>query len=69
MRSTSRDWSVQSGWCTGRRPNDRATTSTPDSPLQFDAVLHLDHTHALEPLERTTEWLRGEPPETYPTGL
>ena len=36
---------------------------------QFDVVLHVDHTHALEPLEPTSEWTRGEPPETYPTGL
>jgi erythromycin esterase-like protein len=39
---------------------------------QFDAVLHFDETHALEPLERTPRWERGaveeehEPPETYP---
>jgi erythromycin esterase-like protein len=36
---------------------------------QFDAVIHLDHTRALEPLERTALWDRGEPPETYPTGV
>ncbi len=36
---------------------------------QFDAVLHVDHTTALEPLELTTAWARGEPPDTYPTGL
>jgi len=36
---------------------------------QFDAVIHVDHTHALEPLERTALWDRGEPAETYPTGL
>ncbi len=33
---------------------------------QFDAVIHLDHTRAVEPLERTARWERGEPPETYP---
>ncbi|WP_020574216.1 erythromycin esterase family protein [Actinopolymorpha alba] len=33
---------------------------------QFDAVIHLDETRAVEPLERTTGWERGEPPETYP---
>ena len=33
---------------------------------QFDAVLHIDETTALEPLERTVEWDRGESPETYP---
>jgi erythromycin esterase-like protein len=36
---------------------------------QFDAVIHLDRTRALEPLERTAAWDRGEPPETYPTGI
>ncbi|MGO9029305.1 MAG: erythromycin esterase family protein [Acidimicrobiales bacterium] len=36
---------------------------------QFDAVIHMDHTHALEPLERTPLWDRGEPAETFPTGL
>ena len=33
------------------------------------AVVHLDHTSALTPLERTPLWDTGEPPETYPTGL
>lgn len=36
---------------------------------QYDAVVHLDHTEALTPLERTTAWDAGEPPETYPSGL
>lgn len=36
---------------------------------QFDAVVHIHHTMALEPLDRTPRWDRGEPPETYPTGL
>lgn len=36
---------------------------------QFDAVIHLDRTRAIEPLERTSLWDRGEPPETYPSGL
>jgi erythromycin esterase-like protein len=38
-------------------------------PDQFDALIHLDETRALEPLERTAEWERGELPETYPSGL
>ena len=33
---------------------------------QFDAVIHIDETQALEPLERTSEWEAGEVPETYP---
>lgn len=38
-------------------------------PDQFDAVLHFDHTRAVEPLERSTEWEAGEVEETFPTGL
>ena len=38
-------------------------------PEQFDALIHLDQTRALEPLERNSEWERGELPETYPEGL
>jgi hypothetical protein len=33
---------------------------------QFDVVVHLDETTALEPLERTAQWEAGEVPETYP---
>lgn len=33
---------------------------------QFDFVVHLDQTHAVDPLERTSEWIAGELPETYP---
>jgi erythromycin esterase-like protein len=33
---------------------------------QFDMVIHLDETHAVEPLERTSDWDTGELPETYP---
>lgn len=36
---------------------------------QFDVVIHIDHTRALTPLETTTLWDEGEPPETYPSGL
>ncbi|QQZ19659.1 MULTISPECIES: erythromycin esterase family protein [Rhodococcus] len=36
---------------------------------QFDAVIHIDTTHALEPLERTSLWVEGEMPETYPFAL
>lgn len=38
-------------------------------PSQFDALLHYDTTRAVEPLERTGEWERGELPETYPSSL
>jgi erythromycin esterase-like protein/hypoxanthine phosphoribosyltransferase len=36
---------------------------------QFDAVIHIDETRALEPLERTSEWEAGELPETFPWGV
>jgi erythromycin esterase-like protein len=36
---------------------------------QFDVLLHFDETSAVEPLERTSGWETGEPPETYPTGI
>jgi erythromycin esterase-like protein len=35
---------------------------------QFDAVVHVDRTRALEPLERTQIWT-AEPPETFPSAL
>lgn len=38
-------------------------------PQQFDAVIHLDETQALEPLERTSHWEAEELPETYPSAL
>jgi erythromycin esterase-like protein len=38
-------------------------------PQQFDALVHIDLTRAVEPLERTGTWELGEPPETYPTAL
>lgn len=36
---------------------------------QFDAVVHVDTTRALEPLDRTSLWIEGERPETYPFAL
>ncbi|MEY2851436.1 MAG: hypothetical protein RL549_135 [Verrucomicrobiota bacterium] len=36
---------------------------------QFDAVVHVDRTRAVEPLEKTVYWEHGEVDETYPTGL
>jgi erythromycin esterase-like protein len=36
---------------------------------QFDAVIHIDETTAVQPLEISSEWERGELPETYPTGV
>ena len=36
---------------------------------QFDAIYHYDETRAVEPLERSAMWERGEVPETYPSGV
>ncbi|PTY06995.1 erythromycin esterase [Opitutaceae bacterium EW11] len=36
---------------------------------QFDAVMHIDRTTALEPLERTPLWESGRVPETFPSGV
>jgi erythromycin esterase-like protein len=38
-------------------------------PEQFDALVHLDNTKALTPLDRSAGWDEGEPPETWPTGI
>jgi erythromycin esterase-like protein len=38
-------------------------------PRQFDAVLHIDHSHALEPLDKGPAWVSGEVPETFPSGV
>ncbi len=36
---------------------------------QFDYLVHIDETRAVEPLERTSQWDVGELPETFPSGL
>ncbi|QNA89470.1 erythromycin esterase family protein [Massilia sp. Dwa41.01b] len=36
---------------------------------QFDAIIHIDRTEALVPLDATSGWHSGEPPETYPEGI
>jgi hypothetical protein len=38
-------------------------------PDRFDAVLHVDETRALTPLESSAEWEAGEPPETFSFGV
>jgi len=38
-------------------------------PQQFDGLIHIDRTRAVEPLEKGAVWTRGEVPETYPTGV
>lgn len=36
---------------------------------QFDAILHFDETHAVEPLERSAMGTTEEVPETFPSGI
>jgi erythromycin esterase-like protein len=36
---------------------------------QFDAMIHIDRTRAVEPLVPEPTWHAGEPAETYPSGL
>jgi erythromycin esterase-like protein len=50
------------------RPETERSSHYFDATLaeQFDAVIHFDETHAVDPLERTSEWEEGELPETYP---
>jgi erythromycin esterase-like protein len=38
-------------------------------PAQFDAVLHFDETHAVEPLDQLSGWATDDAPETYPSGV
>ena len=38
-------------------------------PEQFDAVLHIDETRAVEPLERGSLWVPDEAPHTFPSGV
>jgi erythromycin esterase-like protein len=36
-------------------------------PEQFDAIIHINSTQAVEPLEKTTHWEKGEVAETFPS--
>lgn len=36
---------------------------------QFDLLIHIDQTRALEPLDRESLWEACEVPETYPSAL
>ena len=38
-------------------------------PQQFDALIHIDETRALEPLDQGPVWHSVEPPETFPSGV
>src|SRR6185369_17366486 len=36
---------------------------------QFDAIIHIDETQAVEPIEKSVTWQTGEAAETYPYGV
>jgi erythromycin esterase-like protein len=36
---------------------------------QFDAIIHFDQSRAVEPLDRSAAWEKGDLPETFPSGL
>ncbi len=36
---------------------------------RYDAIIHIDHTTALQPLEPTHQWSAGTTADTYPSGL
>ena len=38
-------------------------------PQQFDAILHIDKTRAVKPLDHLNVLISGEAPETYPVGI
>lgn len=40
-----------------------------DAARQFDAIIHVDRSTALQPLERGALWKHEEAPETWPSGL
>jgi erythromycin esterase-like protein len=54
-----------------RPENERASHYFYSSlPVQFDAVIHIDRTRGVEPLERTATWTGDvEVPETFPSGV
>ncbi len=40
-----------------------------DIAEQFDAVIHIDNTTAVEPIDKNSTWEKGELPETFPSGV
>jgi hypothetical protein len=36
---------------------------------QFDALIHIDETNAVDPLNKGSVWSTGKAPETFPTGM
>jgi erythromycin esterase-like protein len=40
-----------------------------DVSAQFDGIIHIDHTHALRPLDESPAWRHDEVPNTFPSGI
>ena len=40
-----------------------------DVASQFDALIHIDRTSALHPLDESPSWRHDEVPDTYPSGI
>ncbi len=54
---------------TGRGPERQSHYLFTHLAGQFDAVIHIDATNALEPLDKGPVWSTGEAPETFPSGM
>lgn len=68
-QASSRDLARERYLSAPDRQSRRGDHVRRDPDHQSDAVLHFDRTPAVEPLEPTASWARGEAPETYPTAL
>lgn len=71
VRDILAEWRLERAIGVIYRPEQERWSHYFDARLsdQFDAVLHVDDTHALEPLETVSEWDPAEAPETYPSGV
>ena len=68
-RKSGRPRNPEGCWVRREEPNRMAQTFDARLADQFDAVIHLDETHAVEPPNWSAGWHKGEPPETFLTGL
>src|SRR2546426_10950213 len=60
---------VEADWPDASRV-DRYVRGVSDDAYAVEALAdYFDETRAVEPLERTGEWQKGEPPETHPFGV
>ena len=63
------DYRTATGYSRDLKKWEPVTEVTDDIGAQFDAVLHLDRTCAVRPLDPDQPWHSTEPPETFPAGL